>query len=140
MKRGWLLILLCCGLLEARPQEKAGQEVLAGMKTLHQLMTRGDALVGQYVDDSLSYGHSNGWVENKMEFLSNLGNRLVYHAIMEDSVQVRVNRKVAHIRFTGTFDVSLQGKKDRFRLKVLEVWVKQRKTWKLFARQAVRAL
>jgi len=43
------------------------------------------------------------------------------------------------VRFVGVYDSTLDGKRAEIRLKVLEVWVKKKKGWKLFARQAVRA-
>ena len=39
--------------------------VLQRMKEFHELMVQNRTSVSEYVDDSLSYGHSNGWVENK---------------------------------------------------------------------------
>ncbi len=113
--------------------------MLQRMKQLHELMVQNGTTVSEFVDDSLSYGHSSGWVENKTDFLANLSNRLDYHSIKEDSINVRVNKKVANIRFVGVFDSTLDGKRNEIRLKVLEVWVKKKKGWKLFARQAVRA-
>ena len=90
------------------------------------------------LDDSLSYGHSNGWIESKADFLANLGKRLVYHSISEDSLGLSVNGKYGYARFAGDFDVSLNGKRNTYRLRVLEVWVKRGKQWKIFARQAIK--
>src|SRR5688572_32134080 len=69
------------------------------MKRLHEMMVGRDLYIDKYIDDSLSYGHSNGWVENKKDFLRNLGKMMVYHSFREDSIRVAVNRKVAHARF-----------------------------------------
>jgi len=112
--------------------------VLQRMKQLHELMVQNGPSVSEFVDDSLSYGHSSGWVESKTDFLLNLSSRLDYHSIKEDSINVRVNGKVANVRFVGVYESTLDGKRSEIRLKVLEVWVKKKKGWKLFARQAVR--
>lgn len=131
------IILFFTGFIAIAQQNES--DVLQRMKRLHEMMVQKETSVDQYLDDSLSYGHSSGWVENKSDFLSNLEKRLVYHSIKEDSINVRVNGKVANIRFVGVYDSTLDGKRNEIRLKVLEVWVKKKKGWKLFARQAVRA-
>jgi hypothetical protein len=118
--------------------QKDKQEVFQQMKHFHKLMVQQKFFIDQYLDDSLTYGHSNGWVENKKEFLSNLGNKIVYHSIKEDSIHVSVNKKIAHARFIATIDATLDGKQNRYLLKVLEVWVKKGKKWKFFARQAIK--
>lgn len=104
----------------------------------HELMTKGDAAIGKYLDDSLSYGHSNGWIENKKEFLEDLGGKITYHSFREDSMQVTIHDKVAYTRFVADVEATLGGKRSQFYLRVLEVWVQRGKDWKLFARQAVK--
>ena len=133
-----LTILLCLTVWAVIAQDDQS-EVVSRMKRLHESMVQNETSIDQYIDDSLSYGHSSGWVENKNDFLSNLKSRLDYHSIKEDSISVRVNKKVANVRFVGSYDSTLDGKRNEIRLRVLEVWVKKKKGWKLFARQAVRA-
>lgn len=133
----WLITiaLFFSGFLAIAQQDT---DVVQRMKEFHELMVKGSSSVKQYLDDSLSYGHSNGWIENKKDFISDLGTRIDYHSIKEDSINAGVNGKVAHIRFIGVFDATLDGKQNQFRLRVLEIWVKKKKGWKIFARQAVR--
>jgi hypothetical protein len=130
------LLLLLTNLIVIAQKDES--EVMMRMKRFHELMVQKEPSVEQYIDDSLSYGHSNGWVENKADFLSDLEKRIDYHSIKEDSITVRVNGKVANVRFAGVYDSTLDGKRNEIRLKVLEVWVKTKKGWKLFARQAIR--
>lgn len=118
--------------------QKDKQEVLQRMKQFHESLIKDKSVVGQYLDDSLTYGHSNGWIETKVELIANLGNKIVYHSIKEDSVSVVVNNKMAHTRFIAVIDATMDGKPNQFRLKVMEVWRKEKKKWKLFARQAIR--
>ena len=136
--RSILTILLCitCMVLVAQNDQS---EVVNQMKRFHELMVQNDASINQYIDDSLSYGHSSGLVETRNDFLSNLKSRIDYHSIKEDSISARVHGKVANVRFVGVYDSSFDGKRAETRLRVLEVWVKKKKGWKIFARQAVRA-
>ena len=133
-----LTISLCMTCLVVAAQNDPS-EVVSQMKRLHESMVQNEATIDQYIDDSLSYGHSSGWVESKADFLSNLKGRIDYHSIKEDSVSARIHGKVANVRFVGVYDSTFDGKRAETRLKVLEVWVKKKKGWKLFARQAVRA-
>lgn len=135
MRTALIIILLFAG-IAAFSQD--GKDVVNTMKRFHVEMTKEKPLVEKYLDDSLSYGHSNGWVENRKEFFEDLGHKIVYHSVKEDSIKVSVNGAVAHIRFIADADVSLEGKRNIFHLKVLEVWVKRENEWRLFARQAVR--
>jgi len=136
--RSILTTLLCIACLVVIAQNDPS-EVVNQMKRFHELMVQNDTSIGQYIDDSLSYGHSSGWVENKTDFVSDLKSRIDYHSIKEDSIIARVHGKLANVRFVGVYDSTLDGKRAEIRLKVLEVWVKKKKGWKLFARQAVRA-
>lgn len=118
--------------------QKQEAEVLQRLKQFHESIVRGGPGIDQYIDDSLSYGHSNGWIENKKEFLSDLGSKIVYHSYKEDSIHVSAGSKVAHARFVADVDATLNGTRMQFHLRVLEVWVKEDKNWKLFARQAIK--
>jgi hypothetical protein len=130
------IAVLCFSVTQVFSQSIAGR-VEKRMLAFHDQLAQPRG-IEKYLDDSLSYGHSNGWIETRSEFLANLGGKLVYHSVREDSIRVTVNGNVAHIRFSGDFDVSLDGKRNTFHLRVLEVWVKRGRHWKIFARQATR--
>jgi hypothetical protein len=132
---GFILLLGICGSISA---QGVNGHLEKRMMQLHQLMTGPNTVIDQYLHEDLSYGHSNGWIENKREFIAHLGNRLVYHSFKEDSVHVTVNKQAAHIRFIGDIDVTMDGKRALYHLKVLEIWLKSGKQWRLFARQAVK--
>jgi hypothetical protein len=111
------------------------------LKEFHQsLVKKNTVSINQQTDKALSYGHSNGWVETKTDMIKNLETGYTsYKSIKEDSLQVTINENVAHARFVGDYEVSLNGGNAAiYHLKVLEVWVKKGKRWLLFARQAVR--
>ena len=136
--RSILTMLFCISCLVVVAQNDPS-EVVSQMKRFHELMVQNGNSIDQFIDDSLSYGHSSGLVESKTDFLSNLKSRIDYHSIKEDSISARVHGKLANVRFVGVYDSTFDGKRAETRLRVLEVWVKKKKGWKLFARQAVRA-
>ena len=134
MKRLLLIFLLFISLTG---YNQSG-EMLTVMKTMHQSMLGKKVTADQFIHDSLTYGHSNGWIENAAAFRKNLGSYIEYHSIKEDSVEIASFSDFAHIRFVADIDVSMKGERKTFRLKVLEVYVKENNKWKLFARQAVK--
>ena len=111
------------------------------LKEFHQALVKKNTVsINQQTDKALSYGHSNGWVETKTDIIKNLETGYnSYKSIKEDSLQIMINGNVAHARFVGDYEVSLNGGNAViYHLKVLEVWVKKGKRWLLFARQGVK--
>ena len=66
--------------------QKDKQEVLQRMKQFHESLIKDKERVGQYLDDSLTYGHSNGWIETKAELIANLGSKIAYPVLDRKSV------------------------------------------------------
>jgi hypothetical protein len=114
-------------------------KLLQTVKELHTAMiVKNIASINQQTDKILSYGHSNGWVENKKEFLENIKtNYITYKSITEDSIDIKINNTVAIVRFDAVIVATLKGNEDTFNLKVLEVWNKKANRWVLVARQSV---
>jgi len=110
------------------------------LKEFHQAMVnKNTTSINQQTDKALSYGHSNGWIETKSDMIKDIETGyIVYHSIKEDSIQVVVNGNLAHARFAGDYNVTMNNNTSTFHLRVLEVWVKKGKRWLLFARQAIR--
>jgi len=138
MKPGITILLLFISLFGNA--QTAEEKLSTTVKEFHQaLVNKNTASINQQTDKALSYGHSNGWVETKVEMINHLETGyLSYNSIKEDSLVVVVNGNVAHARFVADLNVTLKGTTSNFHLKVLEVWVKKGKRWLLFARQAVR--
>jgi hypothetical protein len=113
-------------------------KLVSTMKAFHQSMVNDHAAAVNYVDDDLSYGHSNGWIESRQDFEKDLGTVLTYHSIREDSIRTVIKRNTAYVRFAGDYELTMNGTRYQFHLRVLEIWVLDKKNWKLFARQAVR--
>lgn len=88
---------------------------------------------------SLTYGHSNGKLENKAQFMDQLlSKRSDFRKIdlSEQTMEQAGNTAIVrHILEADTFD---GGKPGHVKLKILLVWVKEKKSWKLLARQAVK--
>lgn len=112
------------------------------MTAFHQALMSGDTVVLKKLSDKgLSYGHSNGWIQDKKDLMNDLKTGLItYQRYDEDSVKVTTNESntMANVRFVADIDATMKGNSYTFHLKVLEVWVRKTKNWMLFARQAVK--
>lgn len=126
----------------ANAQQTNQEKLVATVKEFHlALVSKNIVTLNQHTDKALSYGHSNGWVENKRELINNLETGLIsYQAFKADSIVVSINGAIAHVRFKAEIDATMKGIANTFKLNVLEVWTKKTNRWVLFARQGVKAL
>lgn len=89
--------------------------------------------------EELSYGHSNGLVEDKESFITSIENRnSVFTSIQISGQTIKVAGGTAVVRhhfLAGTNNKNIPGK---VMLSILLVWQWQNRRWKLLARQAVR--
>lgn len=117
------------------------EKLVTTVKEFHQaLVNKNTVSINQQTDKALSYGHSNGWVENKTDIIKDLETGYIsYQGFKEDSITVAINGNMANVRFMADITATMKATTTTFHLKVLEVWVKKGKRWVLFARQAVKA-
>ncbi|CAM3562564.1 nuclear transport factor 2 family protein [Paracidovorax anthurii] len=91
------------------------------------------------VADDLSYGHSGGRVDTKASFIADLLNgKSDFVTIVITDQTIRIAGDSAIVRHTLTADTNDSGKPGKVQIKILGVWQKQGRDWKLLARQAVR--
>lgn len=110
------------------------------IREFHQALVDGNTIsINQQTDKMLSYGHSNGWIQNKNEVINDLTNgKIDYLSFSEDSIQVHINGNLANALYIGAVEAVMGGNKASYKLRVLEVWTKKSNRWVLFARQAIR--
>ena len=88
----------------------------------------------------LSFGHSNGLIQTKAEFMGAvLSGKEVFKTIQLTDHVADVVGNSAVIRHTFTSDLVLEGKPLSVKLGELQVWQKQSGSWRLIARQAFRS-
>ena len=100
-----------------------------------------EKLLNELTAEKLSYGHSAGYVEGKVEFIRKLTsgeNDFVSISLSNQTISVSGN--VAIVRHRLEAKTSDNGKPNDIKLLVLMVWKKQNKEWKLIARQAVKII
>lgn len=89
--------------------------------------------------EQLSYGHSDGRVENKAQFINGVMTRkaIVKSLTLSDHTNAIVGND-AIARHTWMSESETDGKPTSTKIGVLQVWQKQDGNWKLLARQSFR--
>ena len=142
MKRNLILFvfLLLTSLLSA--QSKQEKEVTDRVESLRQAMVSADGnSLDNLTAEKLSYGHSNGLIEDKKEYIRQITSGENAYLKLDHSKQsISISGKAAIVRLQFQAETMADGKPSASKLHVLMVWQKQGKDWKLLARQAVKIL
>ena len=106
------------------------------------LLSRDTVSLKRLLNDKLTYGHSNGWIQGKKEVIGDLYNgKIIYKKINLRSGPFEVaelEKKTALVRLNADIEVEMNGKPVQVKLSVLQVWQWKNKHWELFARQSVK--
>jgi len=122
-------------------QTKEEQQVIDNVKLLHGTIfgTKDSLTLEKLSAKEVTYGHSHGNLQDRKTFITSVsGNKSVYTNIEANNITVIINGKTAVSRYllTGT-ETNSKGKVTELKLNILQVWVKEKKEWKMMARQAV---
>jgi hypothetical protein len=91
------------------------------------------------ISENLSYGHSSGSIDTKEEFIQNLlTGKSDFVSIELSDQKIIVQKNTAIVRHNLAGKNMDQGKPGTLNLHVMTTWVKEGKSWKLLARQAVK--
>jgi len=103
------------------------------------LLEADKAQLDQVTASQISYGHSDGRVESKEQFITSVLNRKqVVKSLAFPELKVSVVGNAAIARHIYLSESELDGKATTTRIGALQVWQKQDGGWKLLARQGFR--
>jgi len=95
--------------------------------------------LAQVTSEHVSYGHSDGRVQNKAEFIQGVvGRKQVVKTLTFPELKVAVVGDAAIVRHIYLSDSELDGKATTTRIGAVHVWHKESGAWKLLARQGFR--
>ena len=114
--------------------------VAQNVETLRKGLLEADkAQLDQVTASQISYGHSDGRVESKEQFITSVLNRKqVVKSLAFPELKVSVVGNAAIARHIYLSESELDGKATTTRIGALQVWQKQDGGWKLLARQGFR--
>ena len=136
----FFIIGLMCSNIVLYCQVKPLNDVSNAVESLRKLMIDPDSLqLSKLISDQLSYGHSSGKIESKSEFLTSLlnANSDFMEIILSDQ-KIIFAGNCAVVRHHLTAKTNDKGVPGNVKLHIMTVWVKEKKHWKLLARQAIR--
>ena len=129
-------------LLSGSAGAQAGDEaaVADAVETLRKaLFEANKAKLEQVAAPQISYGHSDGRVETKEQFINGVMTRKqVVKSLAYPELKVAVVGNAAIARHLHLSESELEGKTTTTRIGALQVWQKQNGSWKLLARQGFR--
>jgi len=142
MKKIFLLPMMCLFVFATFAQTNEEQAVSETILAVHKaiFLNKDSAALENLIGKELSYGHSAGKVENRSEMIKAVANsKSTYTNLDAKVLSVNIQGKTAVSRYllTGT-ETKLDGKSTELKLNILQVWLKEKKSWKLIARQAVK--
>ena len=121
---------------------EAGDEtaVKQNVEALREALLKADkAQLERLSADQLSYGHSDGRVQNKPEFIDGVMTRkATVKSINFPDLKIAVAGDSAIVRHIYESESETDGKPNNVRIGALQVWQKQSGNWKLLARQGYK--
>jgi len=103
------------------------------------LTTADTTTLKQLLHKDLSYGHSNAWIENKVEMIHHLASgKISYNKIENKDFIWTAAKDWVTVRSTASIDYVLDGKAGALNLHILQVWIKTNRGWQLLARQSTK--
>ena len=130
--------LLLAGSAGADAADEAA--VAQGVETLRKALLEADRTkLEQVAAKDISYGHSDGRVETKEQFIHGVMTRKqTVKSLAFPELKIAVVGNAAIARHIYLSDSELEGKATTTRIGALQVWQKQDGAWKLLARQGFR--
>lgn len=121
-------------------QSKKEAQLNAAVEKLKLAMVSGErASLESIASDQLSYGHSGGLVETKAQFVEKIASGASDFVTIELKNQtITVSGNTAIVRHELHATTNDNNKPGEVHLKIMLVWQKQAKEWKLLGRQAVK--
>ena len=111
------------------------------MQQLDKALLEMDATVlKQVLNNNLSYGHSNGWIQSKDDVLNDFkSGKLVYNKIENNSSAiVNISKKYATAKTNTNAEGTVNGTAFKLTLHVMQFWIKTKNGWQLIARQSAK--
>ncbi|MBN9337296.1 MAG: nuclear transport factor 2 family protein [Chryseobacterium sp.] len=134
-----LLLFFCFTFVFGISQNKKEKTLLSQVSKLDSMMQNNDSKVLDLFSDDVSFGHSNGWIQNKEDFKKDFeSGKVKYQSVKQtDLKEFRIKNKFANIRRIIAVKGLYKNEIFEMKLSVLEFWILKNGKWKLWSRQSV---
>ena len=118
---------------------KKEKALLIQVSKLDSLMQNNDSKILDLFSDDVSFGHSNGWVQNKDDFKTDFeSGKMKYQSVKQSELkELKFKNKFANIRRIIAVKGLYKNEIFTMNLSVLELWIREKGIWKLWSRQSV---
>jgi ketosteroid isomerase-like protein len=117
-------------------------DILKAVEDYRKAMVEGNgARLLELSSDSMSFGHANGVVQTKVEFVKTVVDKAeVFNSIKLYDHDIKANGDQAIARHTFEANLVFQGKTLDLVLGIVQVWKKEDGRWRLFLRQSFKPI
>ena len=112
---------------------------MSQISKLDSLMENNDSKILDLFSDDVSFGHSNGWIQNKDDFKKDFeSGKVKYQSVKQTELkELKIKNKFANIRRIIAVKGLYKNETFEMKLSVLELWIREKGIWKLWSRQSV---
>ena len=140
MKSFFSFIFLVCfvfGFSQTYSRQK--KALIIQVSKLDSLMQNNASKILDLFSDDVSFGHSNGWIQNKDDFKKDFeSGKVKYQSVKQTELkEFKIKNKFANIRRIIAVKGLYKNEIFTMNLSVLELWIRQKGIWKLWSRQSV---
>ena len=139
MKRYFVIVVLffVSGFSYAQQDTSAVLKVVIEMRV--SLVQKQEAVLEKLLHPAITFGHSSGWVQGRTDVFRDMKSGfLVYKAYDAQSTEITINGKYATVKERVAVEGNRNGTDFKMNLFVLQLWVKEKKGWKLLQRQSAK--
>lgn len=138
----FLTLLFCLFFFVGFSQTYSKKEkaLLIQVSKLDSLMENNNSKILDLFSDDVSFGHSNGWIQNKDDFKTDFeSGKVKYQSVKQTELkEFKIKNKFANIRRIIAVKGLYKNETFEMKLSVLEFWIQQKGIWKLWSRQSVK--
>ena len=138
----FLTLLFCLFFFVGFSQTYSKKEkvILIQASKLDSLMENNDSKILELFSDDVSFGHSNGWIQNKDDFKKDFeSGKVKYQSVKQTELkELKIKNKFANVRRIIAVKGLYKNETFEMKLSVLEFWIQQKGIWKLWSRQSVK--
>lgn len=133
------LFLVCVIFGFSQKYSRKEKVLLDQVSRLDSLMQNNDSKILGLFSTDVSFGHSNGWVQNYEDFKTDFeSGKVKYQSVNQTELrEFKIKNKFANIRRIIAVKGLYKNEIFEMKLSVLEFWIRQKGIWKLWSRQSV---
>jgi hypothetical protein len=132
-------LCFCCILGYAQKYSKDEKQLLSQTRKLDSLIQNNDSKVLDLFEEDVSFGHSNGWIQNYSDFKRDFSSKkVIYDKIEQIEIsELKKNKNICSLRRKIKVSGTYKNQKFEMILALLEIWKREKSVWKLWSRQSV---